>query len=249
MGRSNLDWIQQWLALVQLLLEELLRLQHAVWPFRSVCERDLRRSRRQSVGGTYSGLNRFNQGRFYNVLDNEGLPFDRVNALLEDREGDVWVGSREGLVRLTPKRFSTITRRQGLTHDNVTSVLQDRNGSMWVGTWGGGVNQMKDDKIVPQVLTNTPGKNVVLSPPQSPFWKGADVPVSSQSPGLVSSLCEGHDGSLWIGADFDGGLTRLKDGRARRYDWKEGFTNGGCGCCMKTAAPICGWEPIEHCAG
>jgi ligand-binding sensor domain-containing protein/signal transduction histidine kinase len=177
--------------------------------------------------GTYSGLNRFNRGRFYNVLDNEGLPFDRVNTLLEDREGDVWVGSREGLVRLTPKRFSTITRRQGLTHDNVTSVLQDHNGSLWIGTWGGGVNELKDDQVIPSAVTNMPGMNVVLSPPQSPFWKGSDVPLNAQSPGLVLSLCEGRDGSLWIGADFDGGLTRLKDGAVTRYTWKAGLTNGG----------------------
>ena len=29
---------------------------------------------------------------------------------------------------------------------------------------------------------------------------------------LVLSIAEGRDGSLWVGADFDGGLMRLKDG-------------------------------------
>ena len=95
--------------------------------------------------GTYSGLNRFHEGRFYSVRDNEGLPFDKVNALFEDRQGDLWVGSNEGLVRLTPKKFFAYTREQGLTHNNIMSVLQDRHGSMWIGTWGGGLDQLKDE--------------------------------------------------------------------------------------------------------
>ena len=41
------------------------------------------------------------------------------------------------------------------------------------------------------------------------------------------SLCEGRDGSLWMGSDFDGGLTRLKDGTATHYTWKAGFPNAG----------------------
>ena len=73
--------------------------------------------------GTYSGLNRFREGRFYSQLDDEGLPFGRVNAMFEDREGDLWVGTTEGLVRLTPKRFFAFTRQKGLTHNNVTSVM------------------------------------------------------------------------------------------------------------------------------
>jgi ligand-binding sensor domain-containing protein len=78
--------------------------------------------------GTYSGLNRFREGRFFNELNNEDKPYDRVNTLFEDREGNLWVGSREGLTRLTPRRFFTYTKRQGLTHNNVMSVLEDRSG-------------------------------------------------------------------------------------------------------------------------
>ena len=96
--------------------------------------------------GTYSGLNRFRDGRFYSQLDSDGQPFDRVNALFADREGDLWAGSNEGLSRLTPERFFTYSKQQGLTHNNIMSVLEDRNGSMWVGTWGGGLDELKDEE-------------------------------------------------------------------------------------------------------
>lgn len=142
--------------------------------------------------GTYSGLNRFRDGRFFNQLDNEGAPFDHVNALFEDREGDLWVGSKEGLSRLTPKRFFAYTKQQGLTHNNAMSVLEDRKGNIWIGTWGGGLDELKDERVTAYTSTNV-------------------------SQDLILSLCAGDDGSLWIGADFDGGLTRLKDGKMTHY--------------------------------
>jgi ligand-binding sensor domain-containing protein/signal transduction histidine kinase len=153
--------------------------------------------------GTYSGLNRFREGRFYSQLDDEGLPFGRVNAMFEDREGDLWVGSTEGLVRLTPKRFFAFTRQKGLTHNNVTSVMEDRSGSLWLGTWGGGLNEMKDEKVTDYAPTNGLSQDLILS------------------------LCESRDGSLWVGADFDGGLTRLKDGAITHYTWTNGLINSG----------------------
>jgi ligand-binding sensor domain-containing protein/signal transduction histidine kinase len=151
--------------------------------------------------GTYSGLNRFREGRFFPQLNNEGAPFGRVNALFEDREGDLWVGSGEGLVRLAPKRFFTYTRREGLTHNHVTSVMEDRSGSLWIGTWGGGLNQLRGEKVTAHSATN------------------------GFSDMLVLSICEGRDGSLWVGADFDGGVTRLRDGKYTHYTWKDGLIN------------------------
>jgi ligand-binding sensor domain-containing protein/signal transduction histidine kinase len=153
--------------------------------------------------GTYSGLNRFREGRFFNELNNEGLPFDKVNVIFEDREGSVWVGSREGLARLTPKPFFTYTKRQGLTHNNIMSVREDRVGSLWIGTWGGGLDQMKDERVIARTPTNDFSRELILSTE------------------------EGRDGNLWIGADYDGGLTRLKDGKLTHYTWKDGLINAG----------------------
>ncbi|HVV00980.1 MAG TPA: two-component regulator propeller domain-containing protein [Verrucomicrobiae bacterium] len=153
--------------------------------------------------GTYSGLNRFQQGRFFSQLDNEGLPFDRVNTLFEDRQGDLWVGTKEGLVRLVPQRFTAYTRQNDLTHNNVTSVLQDRAGNLWLGTWGGGLDELRGEKVTAYRSTNGLSQDLILS------------------------LCEGKDGSIWAGADFDGGLLRLKDGKENHYTWKDGLPNAG----------------------
>ncbi|HZV35058.1 MAG TPA: two-component regulator propeller domain-containing protein, partial [Verrucomicrobiae bacterium] len=149
--------------------------------------------------GTYSGLNRFREGRFFSELNNEGVPYDKVNALYEDREGNLWVGSNEGLVRLTPRRFTTYTKQQGLSHNHIMSVLEDHAGGLWLGTWGGGVDELKDEKVSVFGSTNGPAQDLVLS------------------------LCEGRDNSLWIGADYDGGLMQLKDGKFRHFSATNGL--------------------------
>lgn len=154
--------------------------------------------------GTYSGLNRFRDGRFYHQPDDDGQPFDQVNTLFKDREGDLWVGSREGLTRLTSEKFFTYTKEQGLTYNNIMSVLEDTNGIIWIGTWGGGLDELQGEKIT-----------------------GCTPASTNVSQNLVLSLCSGHDGSLWAGADYDGGLTRFKDGKTTHYTWRDGLINSG----------------------
>ncbi len=153
--------------------------------------------------GTYSGLNRFQQGKIYGQTDNEGLPFNKINALFEDRQGDLWVGTEEGLVRLKPNQFSVYTRESGLTHNNITSVLRDRNGGLWIGTWGGGLDELKGGKTTSYTSTNGLAGDLILS------------------------LCKGRDGSIWAGADYDGGLDRLKNGTVTHYTWKDGLPGVG----------------------
>ena len=153
--------------------------------------------------GTYSGLNRFQDGWFYSQPDGDGQAFDKVNALFVDRQGDLWVGSKDGLSRLTRRIFFTYTKQQGLTHNNVMSVLQNDSGGMWIGTWGGGLNELENEKVTAYASTNGLSEDLILS------------------------LCAGRDGSLWAGADFDGGLTRLKNGHMTHYTWQDGLIKAG----------------------
>jgi len=153
--------------------------------------------------GTFSGLSRFRDGRFFSQLTSDGLSYDKVLAIFEDRESNLWIGSRDGLSRLIPRRFAVVNRRSGLTHNNIMSVREDRNGTMWIGTWGGGLDRMKDGLVRAYTTTNGFPHDLILS------------------------TCEGSDGSIWAGADFDGGLTRLQNGKITHYGQKDGLISAG----------------------
>lgn len=66
-----------------------------------------------------------------------------VNAILEDGDGTLWVGTVEGgLNRSFTKEggFDHYTMEMGtLPHNSVSALAADHMGHLWVGTWGGGV--------------------------------------------------------------------------------------------------------------
>lgn len=148
--------------------------------------------------GSYLGLSRFVHGKFINHADPDA-PQYRIYSIFEDREGDLWIGSEEGLLRLTPKVFRTLTKKDGLTANTVVSVCACRDGSVWISPWGCGLNHWIDGKIT----------------------------TLSESNGLSSSyimaMAEGHDKSLWAGADNGGALNHIVDGHITTYGSKQGF--------------------------
>jgi signal transduction histidine kinase/ligand-binding sensor domain-containing protein len=61
-----------------------------------------------------------------------GLSSNVVQSMLEDREGNVWVGTMLGLHSLTPQELTPVA-----TDTLAQALLPDHDGSMWVGTANG----------------------------------------------------------------------------------------------------------------
>jgi signal transduction histidine kinase/ligand-binding sensor domain-containing protein len=122
----------------------------------------------------------------------------RTTRLVEDRDGNVWVGTRAGLVRYQPGHpVETFTRADGLPDDDVTDVFEDREGSLWVGTHGGGLAQFTDRTL-----------------------DGQAGPPSLRNQ-WISSVGEDPAGALWVGTSL--GLTRWKDGKEQTFTTADGL--------------------------
>ena len=69
-----------------------------------------------------------------------------ILALMEDREGNLWVGTEtDGLHILRDQRFHTLDAREGLSSDRITTVVEDGAGTLWVGTQEDGLNALRHD--------------------------------------------------------------------------------------------------------
>jgi signal transduction histidine kinase/ligand-binding sensor domain-containing protein len=74
--------------------------------------------------------------RVYTVKD--GLSANNVQAIADDPEGNIWVGTEGGgLNRFQDGRFNAISRTNGLPSENVSSLYIDSDGVLWAGTSGG----------------------------------------------------------------------------------------------------------------
>ena len=59
-----------------------------------------------------------------------------VNSILEDKKGNIWIGTKSGLNRFDPQtgRFTVYSTRDGLPDDHVLGILEDGKGNLWIST-------------------------------------------------------------------------------------------------------------------
>ncbi|WP_254448448.1 ligand-binding sensor domain-containing protein [Spirosoma rhododendri] len=63
----------------------------------------------------------------------DGLAHREVNAILQDRRGFMWFGTKLGLCRFDGATFTTYTReKNGLDFDDIHSMAQDADGLLWL---------------------------------------------------------------------------------------------------------------------
>ncbi len=129
----------------------------------------------------------------------EGLPQNSVNAIAQDREGYLWLGTQEGLVRFDGVRFTVYDKKNvnGLLESWVQALCAGRDGVLWIGTQGGGLCALENGTFTTYTTKQGLSNNFI--------W----------------CLYTDHEETLWIGTD--GGLTRLKDGQFTVYTTREGL--------------------------
>ena len=67
-----------------------------------------------------------------------GLPHNSVRALVQTRDGYLWLGTADGLVRFDGVQFTTFNRENspGMTGNRITALLEDNDGDLWMGSDG-----------------------------------------------------------------------------------------------------------------
>ena len=167
----------------------------------------------------------------------------RVEALFEDREGNLWLGlARLGLAQLRKPRFTLLGAAQGLASPVTTSVCEGPDGTLWVGTigdglgrWSGGsFSSFKRRDDVKSVLTGRQGGVWCATGSGLELFENGEFrhPFALASRRDISALMEDRPGRLWFGAEKQ--LVRW-DGRADRwFGATEGFTNARALCFAQT---------------
>jgi ligand-binding sensor domain-containing protein len=126
-----------------------------------------------------------------------GLPQNSITAILQTRDGYLWLGTQEGLVRFDGVRFTTFDSRNtpSFGDDWVQSLVEARDGTLWVATVAG-LARMRGGEFLPPLAG----------------------PLATA---MIDAIEEGRDGSMWVTSDA--GVFRLRDGHAAPYGAAEGL--------------------------
>jgi signal transduction histidine kinase/ligand-binding sensor domain-containing protein/DNA-binding response OmpR family regulator len=120
-----------------------------------------------------------------------GLPQSSVNAIIQGRDGYLWIATFGGVARFDGTAFSTITTvdRSGLRSDRTLGLALDREGRIWIATEKG---LSRHDRGTVTTLTVADG-----------------LPEDS-----IRSVAAHPDGAVWFGTGH-GALGRVDNGGAR----------------------------------
>lgn len=131
----------------------------------------------------------------------DGLPDNFVQALLQTRDGYLWIGTREGLTRFDGMQFTTFDTRNTplMRHSSVVTLCEDRRGALWVGTSGGGIVVYRDGRFTTRFDTSN------------------GLPSN-----YIRSIYEDREGTIWITA-HSGGLIRYREGTFHAITQRDGL--------------------------
>jgi len=144
-------------------------------------------------GGT--GLHRYDgysYKSYYNdPLHSTSLAYNRLQSILADRKGFIWVGTNGGgLDRLDPEsgifthyRHDS-TDSKSISNNLVSAILEDHNGKIWVGTETGGLNCLDPTTGIFTRFPHDPSDSTSLSHSE------------------VRVLYEDRQGTIWVGTGF-----------------------------------------------
>ncbi|MFQ5651430.1 MAG: two-component regulator propeller domain-containing protein [bacterium] len=155
-----------------------------------------------NVCGTGVAGNLQDKISFRHLTIDDGLSQSAVYALLQDRQGFVWIGTKDGLNRYDGYDFTIYKNvpsdSNSLSNNYITALFEDSRGYLWAGTLEGGLNRLD---------------------PTSGHFQRYSTSVSdpgSLSSNRITALSEDSSGALWIGTS--NGLNRLTADEIERPD-------------------------------
>jgi signal transduction histidine kinase/ligand-binding sensor domain-containing protein len=117
-----------------------------------------------------------------------GLPKSVVRAVIQSRDGYLWLGTPEGLARFDGVDFTVFDENNspGLKSRNIVSLFEDSQSNLWVGTDNAGVALVKDGRVI-------------------------DLGV-----GQMRAACEDTNGAVWFYTD-NGRLCRYRENKVDEW--------------------------------
>ncbi len=175
---------------------------------------------------------------FSNLRQENGLPSNVINSIVQDRLGFMWISTTNGICRYDG--YSTIVFKQDATHNSITnnnvSSLLIEGDTLWVGTWSGlcyintvtfEVNRVNlgPELTIRSLYKSMDGriwigtsKGLIIYDKGENQYKYFDPQNSKLSHSTIRCFYETRDSTMWIGTYHK--LNKYKNGKFESFDLK-----------------------------
>lgn len=175
------------------------------------------------------------------------FPGTRIQTVLADRQGSLWIGTNTGLVRWTNGKIERFPVTDPLATASILALTEDREGDLWVGTETSGLDILRDQRF--RTLDTRDGLptdriTTVVEDEAGLLWAGtqSDGVVAlrrdestpsgwrvtrtlsvenGMASNVVLSLAAARNGDLWVGTPD--GLNRVHGGRVDTFTSADGL--------------------------
>ncbi len=167
----------------------------------------------------------------------------QVNAILQDKTGFIWYGTKKGLFRFDGINYRRFTMADSLPDENVTALAQDSIGRMWIGLNNGRLMILEKGHIHP---FNPPEGSSTFPISDILFDRNGNLWFSTLNDGLyyftqqrlyqldetdgmpdlyIYDIAEDQQGNIWAGTD--GGVVMItlngKEANLKVLNYKNGL--------------------------
>ncbi|PQJ08766.1 hypothetical protein CJD36_022465 [Flavipsychrobacter stenotrophus] len=146
-------------------------------------------------GTLNAGVYCYDGTSFTNFTKKDGLLSNNVNAIVEDKAGDILFGTSNGICRYSGKTITNLTAKEDASKSPVSCLLEDKQGNLWFGTMNSGIYRY-DGKKFTNFLNND----------DHPFNLGVHYQY-------IVHIIQDKMGNLWFSSWNGGGVWRY-DGKS-----------------------------------
>lgn len=164
----------------------------------------------------------------------DGLLSDSVTAIVQTRDGFLWVGTMAGLVWFDGVKFTPVKLESFTTNNpvRISALCEDSDGHLWIGTQQDGLFQLAQGRLqhfarqhgllddsVTSLAADGHGQVWIGSKSGLNLWTGQQFKSFTQHDGLPDDFISGvnvaRSGTVWITAR--NGMCQIVDGHITPY--------------------------------
>lgn len=109
------------------------------------------------------------------------IPSVSIHDMVEDSEGNYWIGSNDGLIKFDGVLFTVYnTENSDIPSNKIRTLAIDEKNIIWIGTWDAGISKFDGTSWVNYNLTNSPLASNIIN----------DIEI-------------GQDGKIWIANGYN----------------------------------------------